>query len=218
MDAPLNVNRQGRKMPKKKSFNTIVLEKTIEDLQLSRLEASVFYRLLGFLLRDDNPFIYTAEKLAAKTLYKRASIFDALNSLEKKGLIDRRGYSYQRRFSKGKVLVEICTHVQKSDEIELHTSPEAGLPSPKPGLYRPKPGYNKTDLNSSKHVGDLVQKIKKKPQTQILPWPELTEEQVKILGDYKHGLKYPEMQLTGFELQKGKALYRREFPNDKAHG
>ena len=109
-------------MSKKKSFNTIVLETTINDLHLTRLEASVFYRLLGFLLRDDNPVIYTAEKLAEKTLYKRRAIFQALKSLEDKKLITRSGYSYKRRFYKGETLVEICTQVHKVHGTELHTS------------------------------------------------------------------------------------------------
>ncbi len=205
-------------MAKKKSFNTLVLEMTIKDLHLSRLEASIFYRLLGFLLRDDNSFIYTAEKLAEKTLYKRRSIFDALKSLEKKKLITRTGFSYQRRFSKGLTLVEICTQVQKLHGEDLYTSAEPALPSAEPALPSAKTAYNKTAVNVSKHLGDLTQKFKiqkPKPQNQH---PPLTEEQIQILGDFKHGLKYPQMQLTGLKFQLAEHLYRRECPDYQCHG
>lgn len=190
----------------KKSFNNLVREKAIEDLQLSRLESAIFYRLCGLLLKQDS-VTYTVEKLMKNTLYKRRAIFEGLNSLETKQLIAREGFSYRRRFYKGKVLHEICSHVQKLHGIELNTSAESALYSAKNASYSAKTAYNKTLKEPLKQIKTVFEKLKIQPQKS--QWPTPTEEQKDLLLRYKHGLKYPELQLEGFELQKAAILYKR---------
>lgn len=93
-------------------INSLIHEFARVGLNLSRRDNYVFYKLLGFLLRNDKPFPYSNEKLALNTLYKISSIKEAVHNLEKLGLIVRTGFSYQRRLSKGKTLVNICIHSQ----------------------------------------------------------------------------------------------------------
>ncbi len=107
--ATTNKTHTDKKIPK---FHTLVHTTAKVGLNLSRRDNLVFYKLLGLLLKNDIPLIYSNEKLSLETLYKISSIKEALNNLEKLGLIERTGFTYRRRLRKGKVLINICTHSQ----------------------------------------------------------------------------------------------------------
>lgn len=104
---------------KARSFNSYAHHFAKVGLSLSRRDNLVFYKLLGFLLRNDKPFPYSNEKLAEQTLYKISSVKEALNNLEQLGLIIRTGITYRRRFSKGLTLVNICNHSQYCIYLDL---------------------------------------------------------------------------------------------------
>ena len=194
----------------KKSFNQLVLEKTTEDLELNRRDGIVFYKLLGFLLRNDNLFPYSSEALSKNTQYSRASIFEALNSLEKKQLIERSGFGFQRKFKIGAVLKEICTTVQNLDGLELPNRPETGEYRPETGEYRPETGNKKTSLELRKLFnGGLKNVNPQNPKPKTQGWPEPNEEEKELISSYKHGLRYPEFQLQGLSYQKAEVLYKR---------
>ena len=134
-------------MSSKKTLNALILEKIQQETPLSRVEFTIFSKLLGFLLRNDNPFPYSTSSLAENTLYKRASIFEGLKLLEEKKLIERTGLSFQRRFHKGLRMIEIYSQVQKLDVLELNTSPATGQTRPNSGYTRPETGYSRTKDN-----------------------------------------------------------------------
>lgn len=81
-------------------------------LKLKRREKTVFYRLLGFLIRNDKPFPYSVNSLGELVGYSRRSIFECFNVLEKLRLITRVGYTNQVKFIKGSILIRICSLVQ----------------------------------------------------------------------------------------------------------
>jgi hypothetical protein len=89
----------------------------VKHFELTRLEARIFFRLLGFLLTKEKPFVYTTGKLAANEQYSMRSVARALNSLENLLLIERIGHSYRRTFQKGVKLIEICKATQKSTNL-----------------------------------------------------------------------------------------------------
>ena len=96
-------------MTQQKSFNSQVYTMACNRLKLNRREKTIFYRLLGFLLRNDKPFPYSTGSLSDVTGYSRSSIFESFNLLEKLRLIQRIGIGKARKFSKGSILKRICS-------------------------------------------------------------------------------------------------------------
>lgn len=96
-----------------KSFNSQVYSIACNRLKLKRREKIIFYRLLGFLIRNDKPFPYTVPKLSEITGYEDRSIYRALNELERLRLIERIGYTKNVKFTKGIILIKICALVTK---------------------------------------------------------------------------------------------------------
>lgn len=97
---------------KAKSFNSQVYTLVCNRLKLKRREKIIFYRLLGFLIRNDKPFPYSINALADITGYSRASIFESLNALESLHLINRTGFTNRVKYSKGTKLIGYCTLAQ----------------------------------------------------------------------------------------------------------
>lgn len=206
-----NNEHKDKKIPK---FHTVVHQFAKIGLNLSRRDNLVFYKLLGFLLKSDNPLTYTNEKLSLETLYKISSIKEALNNLEKLGLIEREGITYRRRFYKGKTLINICTHSQYCIDLMLYEKRTHGQSMAGTGQKSAGTGQNVAKLELDKNLIELKEGViknlnPKKPKPQKPKWPPITEEQEKLLGDYRHGLKYPSMQLKGIDLQIAEALYKR---------
>jgi hypothetical protein len=99
---------------KAKSFNHQIFQKAYNRLHLSPTERIILYRLLGFLIRNNKPFPYSAVKLAELTGFSLRTIFNTLNALEKYRLINRHGLGKNRRFSAGSILIKIFTTVQNA--------------------------------------------------------------------------------------------------------
>ncbi len=98
---------------KAKSYNSQIFTIAYNRLKLKRREKTIFYRLLGFLIRNDKPFPYSVKSLAELTGYSRRSIFESFNTLESLRLIERIGYTNQVKYIKGRILNRICSLVQK---------------------------------------------------------------------------------------------------------
>lgn len=96
-----------------KSFNGLVFQLAYKRLNLKRREKIILQRLLGFLIRNDKPFPFSIDKLSELTGYARRSVFESLNLLQQLRLIERIGFTSHLRFQKGRILVRICSLVQK---------------------------------------------------------------------------------------------------------
>lgn len=169
---------------KQKSFNSIVHHYAKTGFNLSRRDNLIFYKLLGFLIRNEKPFPYSNEKLALITLYKISSIKESLNNLEKIGLIEREGFSYQRRFYKGKTLINICTHSQYCIDIELfnectHSQEMAGTSQKVAGT-----GQKLATIELNKNVLKLKDKFAYANSTSKEQKPTTMD-----LQEYSHGVK-----------------------------
>ncbi len=116
------MNKISKATVQKKSFNNLVHKAVREKFNLSRRDNLVFYKLLGFLLRNDKSFPYTNEKLSHETLYKLTSIKAAIKNLEKLGLIKKEGITFRRRFYKGDELIKIITHGRNSSNEEQNNN------------------------------------------------------------------------------------------------
>ena len=104
---------------KSKSFNHQVYEKAYKRLHLTPSQRNIFQRLLGFLIRNDKPFPYSAVKLAEITGYDKRTIFRCLDKLEYYRLIKRNGLGKNRRFRRGTILDKILTTVTNRLKREL---------------------------------------------------------------------------------------------------
>ena len=104
---------------KSKSFNHQVFEKSYKRLNLSATQRTVFQRLLGFLIRNDRPFPYSAVAMANLTGYDKRTIFRSLEALERYRLIERIGFGKNRKFKRGSILIKILTTVSNRIKNEL---------------------------------------------------------------------------------------------------
>ncbi len=102
-----------------KSFNSQVFTLACNRLKLKRREKTIFYRLLGFLIRNERPFPYSINALVEVTGYARRTIFESLSVLIKYRLIDRVGYTSRIKFAKGPILNRICTLVRNRIKNKL---------------------------------------------------------------------------------------------------
>lgn len=84
----------------------------IARLKLKRREKIIFFKLMGFLFRNNKPFPYSIKSLAINTGYSESSIYESLNLLEKLRLIERIGYTSRVKYQKGSILRRVCTLVQ----------------------------------------------------------------------------------------------------------
>ena len=132
---------------KAKSFNSQIFELSCNRLKLKRREKTIFYRLLGFLIRNDKPFPYSIKSMSKLTGYSRSSIFECLNMLENLRLIKRIGFTDRRRFQKGSILKRICSLVQKRINNELIKKSTLVQFLDELGPTSPVSGYRKTSLS-----------------------------------------------------------------------
>ena len=94
------------------SFNTRVLRHTTKKFNLKRYDAIVFSKLLGFLIRNDKPFPYSATKISENCFCSLRTVFNSLNKLESLNLIVRSGFGFIRKFQKGNELINIISTMQ----------------------------------------------------------------------------------------------------------
>jgi len=105
---------------KAKTFNSQVYDLACNHLKLKRREKTIFYRLLGFLIRNDKPFPYSVPSLSKVTGYGRTVIFESLNILERFGLINRAGLGPKRKFHPGHKLVDYFATVRNRTNNDLY--------------------------------------------------------------------------------------------------
>jgi predicted transcriptional regulator len=134
----------------KKTFNTQVYELICKRLNLKRREKIILFKFLGFLFRNDKPFVYSIEKLALNSGYKKSSIFESINLLENHGIIERVGFTSRVRYTKGSRMIKYCTLVQ--NRIKNALSKNQTLLQKMDEFFQttPETGYKKT-YSSLKH-------------------------------------------------------------------
>jgi len=147
----------------KKSYNTQVYELVCKRLKLKRREKILFFKFLGFLLRNDKPFPYTIEKLELNSGYKKSSVFESINLLEKMGLIERIGFTRRVRYSKGLKLVKFCTLVQNRIKNTLNNNCTLLQKLEELSSITPETGYQNTSF-SLKHKEGNQKPSTPKPQ------------------------------------------------------
>ncbi len=135
---------------KAKSFNSQIFTLACNRLKLKRREKTIFYRLLGFLIRNDKPFPYSAKSLSDLTGYSRSSIFESINLLENSRLIERIGFTSRVKYTKGRIMIRICTLVQKRINYRLHNKSPLVQNLDELAPASPVSGYKKT-YSSLKH-------------------------------------------------------------------
>ena len=132
---------------KAKTFNSQVYSMACKRLKLKRREKVIFYRLMGFLIRNDKPFPYSVKALSDLTGYARSSVFESFNLLEKLRLIERIGFTNRVKYTKGRILIRICTLVQKRINNELHNKSTLVQKLDESAPTSPETGYKKTSLS-----------------------------------------------------------------------
>jgi hypothetical protein len=129
---------------KAKSFNGQVYELAYKRLKLKRREKIILQRLLGFLIRNNKPFPFSRKSLSELTGYSKSSIDESLNILEKYRLINRLGCTNGIKFSKGTILIKICTLAQIRINKEQFKNCTLAQKLGKPNSISPVSGNIKT--------------------------------------------------------------------------
>lgn len=142
---------------KSHSFNHQVYQKTYKRLKLTPTQRSVFQRLLGFLIRNDKPFPYSAVKMADLTGLCLRTIFNILNDLENLRLITRIGSGKNRRFIKGTILQKICSTVQNRTKFILVNNLTTVQLTTQNSVNRAMGAYKKTSSSLKRKEGELTQ-------------------------------------------------------------
>lgn len=157
-----------------KSFNHQVYEKSYQRLKLSPPQRAVIQRLLGFLIRNDKPFPYSAVKMAELTGYSLRTVFCSLNELEKLRLIIRYGMGKNRRFGRGSILNKIFTTVQNRSKIKLEENATTVQLSHQNLTNRAGAAYKKTSLSLKRKEKDYSanQKEQKTKTEELLKYNE----------------------------------------------
>lgn len=146
------------------SFNHQVFQKSYKRLNLSSTNRIIFQRLLGFLIRNNKPFPYSAIKLSELTGFSLRTIFNGLNELERCRLIKRIGMGKNRKFISGSILNRIFTTVQNRTKLNLKNNSTTVQLMHQKSINRATGAYNKT-YSSLKHKEDVIQESKSKPQS-----------------------------------------------------
>jgi len=129
---------------KAKTFNSQIYTLACNRLKLKRREKIIFYRLLGFLIRNDKPFPYSIKSLSQLTSYSESSIYESLNLLEKLRLIERIGFTNRVRFIKGSILKRIYSLVQNRSKLLLNKNSTLVQKLEELAPTSPVSGYKKT--------------------------------------------------------------------------
>jgi len=114
----LNENEPSLKKYKSKTFAGMVYEDVQNQFKLKGNKAYVFFRLLGFLLKEDEPFKFSINALSKLTGASQSSIYEAINGLEKLKLIQRAGFTSNVKFTKGLELEKIINDALHAIDVE----------------------------------------------------------------------------------------------------
>lgn len=150
---------------KQTSFNGQVYQKAYKRLNLSSTNRTIFQRLLGFLIRNEKPFPYSAVALAELTGFSLRTIFNSLNDLEKYRLIQRIGEGKNRRFKPGSILLKIFTTVQNRPKTVLDKNKTTVQPMHQKSNNRATGAYSKTS-SSLKHKESNQKPLTQKPSVE----------------------------------------------------
>jgi hypothetical protein len=131
-----------------------------------------------------NPELCILARVSLPTLKRK------LNDLESWEFLNRKGMGHNRKFMLGSKFNNRSTSEPDTKSNRLTRLPVLA--------------QNFTS------TGSQVDAIKN-PKPQKPKHPPLTEKQIELRDRYRHGLKYPKMQLEGIELMKGKALHERIY-------
>lgn len=188
----------GIKEATSKSFNHQVFVKSYKRIKLSAAQRSVFQRLLGFLIRNDKPFPFSAIKMAELTGYDKRTIFRCLDRLEYCRLIKRHGMGVNRKFSPGSILIKIKTTVtNRAKQFQVNNSTTATL-CHKNLNNRDIVSYSKT-YSSLKHKDKRSLGTSLNPKEQILFNTKYHEYVKRIQQDRELGLDSGNVEILGFE-------------------
>jgi len=139
-----------------KTFNAQVYEKTYQRLNISPTQRIIFQRLLGFLIRNNKPFPYSAVKMADITGFSLRTVFTTLNDLENYRLILRQGLGNNRKFIRGSILNKILTTVQNRSKVTLNKSSTTVQLSHQNLINRAAAAYSKTSLSLKPKDKELI--------------------------------------------------------------
>ena len=103
------LNKNAKIINTSTSHHHQVYQKAYKRIHLTATQRTVFQRLLGFLLRNDRAFPFSAVTMADLTGLDKRTIFRALNKLESVRLITREGMGKGRRFKRGPILCKIIS-------------------------------------------------------------------------------------------------------------
>jgi hypothetical protein len=171
-----------------KSFNHQVYQKAYQRLNLTPTERNIFQRLLGFLIRNNKPFPFSAVTMAELTGFDKRTIFRGLNKLEKLRLIERIGLGKNRKFIRGSILNKILTTVTNRQKINLNNNSTTATLCHKNLTNRDTVSYKKTS-SSLKHKDSSL--------TQNLVEYNLYAQ--RITADRRLGLESGNVELVKFE-------------------
>lgn len=139
---------------KAKSFNHEVFQKAYKRLNLSSINRMVFQRLLGFLIRNDKPFPYSAVTMAEIIGCGKRTIFRAFNELERCRLIKRIGMGKNRKFKRGSIMNKILSTVTFRIKNELYNTSTTATLCHKNLNNRAIVAYKKTSFSLKHKEGD----------------------------------------------------------------
>jgi len=143
---------------KQKSFNHQVYQKAYKRLNLSSTQRIIFQRLLGFLIRNDKPFPFTAVSMSELTGFSLRTVFNVLNDLENYRLIKRHGMGKNRKFSAGTILLKIFATVQNRSNPRQNKNKTTVQPVHQKSINRATGAYNKTSLYLKHKDNDVFSK------------------------------------------------------------
>jgi DNA-binding transcriptional regulator GbsR (MarR family) len=185
---------------KAKTPNSQIYSMTSTRLKLKRREKTIFYRLLGFLIRNDKPFPYSTKALSELTGYSRSSVYECLNTLENLRLIKRVGFTNQVRFIKGTLLNRICSLVQNRSKVNLNKNSTLVQKVNELKPTSPETGYKKT--SSSLKLKNKDSNLSKSTKERIL-YNTMYHPYVKdIECEIELGLKSKYFPILSFEQWK----------------
>jgi predicted transcriptional regulator len=179
---------------------------SFEQKDLSLAEHSIL-NILAFRANDDHECWPSIRSLIQNSSADRKTALKVIQSLIDKGLIKKTGEM------KGKTrsvpVYKLTLSGPKNGTARKLSGPVFSASSPKNGTAKQsqKRDMEYKDLNINKNV-DFQKKINQKTTPQH---PPLTKEYKELLSKYYHGLKYPELQLTGNELTMAIALSKRKY-------
>lgn len=159
------------------------------------------------ILKDNECCTYSDSALAKNTRISDRTICRKLNDLEGWFFIKRVGNGYSRKFYLGLAfnIEQIKLNSATVAGFKLHNSATVAVTSANEGKIHRHSGGQSNNLLKTITKGI----IRNSSSTSTPEHPVYTKEQEELVQAYKHGLKYPDMRLSGIELQKAKTLYDR---------